>query len=167
MPWTESEPQTLDEKVELLRGFRGRFDLGEDFVYAILDRAETEVVGGTGLHTRVGPEGLEIGYWVRASRIGAGLASEATAALTRAAFEVCGVDRVEIRVDPANERSARIPLRLGFRKEATLRRRLPLHSGGTELRDATVFALFADDFPSSPAASVAIAAWDAAGRQLL
>ena len=45
---------------------------------------------------------------------GQGLASEAAAALTRVAFERCGVDRVEIRIDPANERSQRVPERLGF-----------------------------------------------------
>jgi hypothetical protein len=32
MPWAAGEPQTLDEKVRLLRRFRGQFDLGQDFV---------------------------------------------------------------------------------------------------------------------------------------
>jgi RimJ/RimL family protein N-acetyltransferase len=167
MPWTASEPQPLEQKVALLRRFRGSFDLGEDFVYGIFDRHETEAIGGTGLHTRVGPDGLEIGYWIRASRVGEGVATEATAALTRAAFEVCGVDRVEIRVDPVNERSARVPLKLAFQEEATLRRRLPANVGQSELRDVTVFVLFAEELASSPAASVGVAAWDAAGRQLL
>ena len=108
-----------------LREFRGRFDLGEDFVYGIFSRDESEVVGGTGLHTRVGDDALEIGYWIRKSRIGRGFATEATAALTRVAFDVCDVDRVEIRVDPANERSSAIPRKLAFTEEATLRRRLP------------------------------------------
>ena len=34
MPWAAREPTPLDEKVELLRSFRGRFDLGEDFEVA-------------------------------------------------------------------------------------------------------------------------------------
>jgi RimJ/RimL family protein N-acetyltransferase len=164
MPWAAHEPTSLDAKVELLRQFRGRFDLGEDFVYGIFDRDETEVVGGAGLHTRIGSDGLEIGYWIRASRIGAGLATEMTAALTRVAFEVFSVDRVEIRVDPVNERSARIPLKLGFREEATLRRRLPPHREGDGLRDVIVFTLFAEDFRPS---ADAITAYDAAGRKLL
>ena len=33
MPWAHDEPKPLDEKMELLRTFRGRFDLGEDFVH--------------------------------------------------------------------------------------------------------------------------------------
>lgn len=112
-----AEPTPVAEKAQLLRRFRGRFDLGQDFVYGILDAEETEVVGGTGLHTRAGDDALEIGYWIRASRVGAGLATEVTAALMRVAFEVCGVDRVDIRVDPANLPSLGIPRRLGFREE--------------------------------------------------
>ena len=79
MPWAKHEPQTLEEKVILLRRFRGRFDLGEDFTYGILLRDESEVVGGTGLHTRGGEDAFEIGYWIRTSRVGEGLATEATA----------------------------------------------------------------------------------------
>ena len=54
LPWARHEPQTLAEKVALLRRFRGQFDLGEDFVYGILEPDEGRVLGGTGLHTRVG-----------------------------------------------------------------------------------------------------------------
>ena len=163
MPWAADEPQTLEEKVELLRGFRGRFDLREDFVYGIFDAGEAEVVGGTGLHKRVGDAAFEIGYWIRASRAGEGLATEAAAALTRVAFDVCRVDRVEIRTDPANERSRRIPRKLGYMEEATLRRRL--HHPAP--RDVVVYAVFGDDFASTPAAAAAVEAYDIAGVRVL
>ena len=116
MPWAQSEPQTLEEKVELLRRFRGQFDLGRDFVMGIFDRGEERVLGGTGLHKRVGQDALEIGYWIRESDIGRGLATETTAALTRVAFEICGVDRVEIRIDPENERSFGDPAQARLRR---------------------------------------------------
>ena len=32
MPWTPDEPEALDTVYERLRGFRGRYDLGEDYV---------------------------------------------------------------------------------------------------------------------------------------
>ena len=166
MPWARAEPTSLDEKVELLRRFRGLFDSGEDFAYGIFTRDEAEVVGGTGLHARVGEDAFEIGYWVRSNRAGQGLATEASAALTRVAFAVCGVDRVEIRTDPANERSAAIPSKLGFTREATLRRRLP---GGRdrERRDVVVFSLFRDELSRTAAAGATVAAYDAMGRRLL
>jgi RimJ/RimL family protein N-acetyltransferase len=166
MPWANDEPQPLSEKIELLRRFRGQFDLGHDFVYGILAPDESEVVGGTGLHTRAGNDALEIGYWIRASRIGRGLATETVAALTRVAFELCGVDRVDVRVDPANERSLAIPRRLGFAEEATLRRRLPARRGD-EPRDAVVFTLFRSEFPGTPSAAAQVEAYDAAAARVL
>jgi RimJ/RimL family protein N-acetyltransferase len=166
MPWAAAEPTSVDEKIELLRHFRGSFDRGEDFVFGIFEPDESRVLGGSGLHTRHGPEALEVGYWVRVDAEGKGLASETTAALTRVAFEHCGVDRVEVRVDPANVRSQRVPERLGFEREARLRRRLPSKDAGGELRDVVVFAMFASDFRSTPGASVDYRAFDAAGRPL-
>jgi RimJ/RimL family protein N-acetyltransferase len=165
MPWAAEEPKPVEEKADLLRTFRGRFDLDEDFVYGIFAPDEQEVIGGSGLHTRVGSRALEIGYWIRASRTGNGYAREATAALAKAAFRVCAVDRVEIRVDPANEASLRVPRALGFTEEATLRRRLP--AGADDMaRDCVVFTLFSDDLEGSPVAQAAVEVFDALGRAL-
>ena len=163
MPWAVHEPQSLEEKVSLLRQFRGNFDLGQDFVYGMFTPDEQQAVGGTGLHTRIGDDALEIGYWIRASRAGEGLATESTAALTRVAFELTDVDRIEIRCEPDNERSRAIPRKLGYTEEATLRRRLR----NPEPRDVVVYSLFRDDFASSPAASVGLEAYDAAGTRVL
>ena len=166
MPWAHHEPQSLDEKVELLRRFRGWFDLGENFVYGIFSRDEARVLGGSGLHANVGEAALEIGYWLRASETGNGYMTEAVAAITQAAFARCGIDRLEIRVDPENQASLSVPRRLGFVEEATLRRRqLPL-TEGAERRDAVVFTMLVEELPGSPAARVAFSAFDAAGRPL-
>ena len=166
MPWAANEPQSLDEKVQLLRRFRGNFDLAEDFVYGVFSRDESEVVGGSGLHTRVGGGAFEIGYWIRENRSGEGLATELSAALTRVAFELCDIDRIEIHTEPENERSMRIPLKLDYREEARLRRRLYAAPGG-DLRDAVIFTLFRDEFPGTPSASAALEAYDAAGQRVL
>src|SRR5690606_30691199 len=111
---------------------------------------ETVVLGGTGLHRRVGDGALEIGYWIRADRVGRGLATEVTAALTRVAFELHHVNRVEIRCDPVNHRSAAIPCKLGYTHEATLRQRIADANG--KLRDAMVWTLLESEYPASPAA---------------
>jgi RimJ/RimL family protein N-acetyltransferase len=164
MPWIDDEPQTLAAKVELCRRFRAAFDSGENFVYGIFDRGEEEQLGGTGLHPRVGPGGLEIGYFTRAGAVRQGIATEAGAALTRVAFEVCGADRVEIRIDPRNTASFGIPRKLGFPEEATLRRRLPGREGES-FRDVAIHTLFRDDY--DPAIAPPLRAFDAAGAQVL
>ena len=164
MPWAEHEPQTLEEKTELLKTFRSQFDLGDNFVMGVFSADELEVLGGSGLHPRLEPGGLEIGYFVRASATRQGIITESTAALTRCGFEICGADRIEIRVDPANVASLGIPRKLGFTEEATLRRRLPGREGGP-LRDVTIFTMFREDF--DPAIAPNLSAFDALGRQLV
>jgi RimJ/RimL family protein N-acetyltransferase len=167
MPWAHDEPQTIEQKVQLLRGFRGQFDLGQNFVYAIFSPDESEVVGGSGLHPRAGDEiSLEIGYWIRASATRRGYATEATAALARVGLELCGADRIDIRVDPANETSAAVPRKLGFVEEGLLRRRL-LERPGEEPRDALMFSLFHGALAESPVASVQLEAFDAGGNRVL
>ena len=164
MPWVHHEPQTVDDRVELLRRFRGEFDLGTDFVYGILAPDDVRVVGGSGLHTRVGDAAVEIGYWIRVSETRKGYASEAVAALTQAAFAWCGVDRVEINVDPENEPSLGVPRLLGFVQEATLRRRQLALTEGAERRDLVVFSMLVEEAAGSPVAAVPFTAFDAAGR---
>jgi RimJ/RimL family protein N-acetyltransferase len=167
MPWAHAEPQPLSEKVELLRMFRGHFDLGQDFIYAIFSSDESEVVGGTGLHRRSFEGVLEIGYWISAARTRQGLGTEATAAVARVGFEVAEASRIEIRVDPDNAASLAIPRKLGFVEEGTLRRVLHGFDGTPLQRDALVFALLREEFPGSPAASIALRAFDAGGNLVL
>ena len=75
---------------------------------------ERTVIGGTGLHPRIGPGALEIGYWVRADRVRRGVATATARLLTIAALGLDGIDRVEIHHDRANLASAAVPRRLGF-----------------------------------------------------
>ena len=165
MPWAHSEPQTLAQKAALLRRFRAQFDLDEDYVYGVFTRDESRVLGGTGLHLRVGPGAREIGYWIRADAEGHGFVTEAVAALTRVGFEHERLERIEIRCDPENARSAAVPRRLGYEHEATLRARV--RDAQDRLRDVLVFTLFADAYPSSPAAGAAAHAFDAAGNRIV
>jgi len=157
MPWAHQEPQTLE-------AFRANFDSGENFTCGIFNADETELLGGTGLHPRIGPGGLEIGYWIRSSALRQGIATESSAALTRAGFEVCGADRIEIRIEPRNEASFGVPRKLGFVEEATLRRRLPAYDAGP-LRDVTIFTMFREDF--DPALAPGIRAFDARCEPLI
>jgi len=117
MPWAWDEPQTLDTRRNLLTYFRKRFDAGEDFTMGMFDGNTGAFLGGTGLHPRDVPDTLEIGYWMAADAVGKGLMQEVAAALTRVALGLGLASRVEIRCDPANLRSRRVPEALGFELE--------------------------------------------------
>jgi RimJ/RimL family protein N-acetyltransferase len=164
MPWAHQEPKELEAHIEFLRRKRGEFDLGQDFSYGLFDRAEGEVLGGSGLHPRVGPEAREIGYWIRQDQANRGLMTEAVAALTKVAFTIDRVARVEIRCAPENTASLSVARKLGFQHEATLKQRHPDHDG--QLRDSMIWTLFVADYSASPAAAAEIEVFDAAGRAL-
>lgn len=120
VPWAVHEPSPLEAIAQRLAGFRADFDAGRDWVYGIFAPDGRTVLGGTGLHPRIGPGGLEIGYWLDAAATGHGLATEAAAALTDLALALPGITRVEIRCDPANAASAAVPRRLGYAHVETL-----------------------------------------------
>jgi ribosomal-protein-serine acetyltransferase len=113
MPWIAQEPLTVSERRRHIRtGFDAEWDDGTSFVYGVF--AGDTVVGGCGLHPRIGPGGLEIGYWVRRGHTGRGIATAVAGALVEAAFALDHVTHVEIHHDRANVASGRVPARLGF-----------------------------------------------------
>jgi RimJ/RimL family protein N-acetyltransferase len=150
MPWAMHEPSSLEVVEARLTGFRDRFGGGKDWLYGIFDAAETEVVGGAGLHHRAGGmDVLEIGYWIRVDLTGRGFATETAEALTTVGFAALGARRMEIRCDPQNVKSMRVPWRLGYKHVQTLREDALTSDGA--VRDTMVWSMSA-------------AEWDARGR---
>ena len=164
MPWVHAEPEPLEEKVKRLKRFRGMFDLGHDFVYGIFNPEETTLLGGTGLHTRLGARELEIGYWIHKDYINQGLVTESTSALIKVAFELLHVHRLEIHCDPRNLASAAIPRKLGFTHEGTLRAKTRFLERWS---DSMIWGLLENEYPDSPSAKAAIKAFDADGQHVL
>ncbi|HEY0717948.1 MAG TPA: GNAT family N-acetyltransferase [Streptosporangiaceae bacterium] len=110
MPWAMG--YTRENAAEFIAGCDRDWELGVAFNYAIL--VAEAVAGSCGLMARIGPRGLEIGYWVHRAYVRRGLATAATAALTSAAFALPGIDRVEIVHDELNGPSEAVPRKLGF-----------------------------------------------------
>ncbi len=122
LPWTTDEPTPLDGVAERLARFADDFAAGRWWGYGIHARdaapAGAPVLGGAGVHPPreddQPPSVREVGYWLRAGATGRGYMTEAAGALVDAALAEPGVLAVEIRCDPANVASARVPARLGF-----------------------------------------------------
>lgn len=161
IPFMKDEPRTLRQTAEWLRAHRAAFDLDQSFRFAVYDADEKKLLGENMLMSRVGPGGLEIGYWTHKDAVGKGIATEACCAMIRVAFEIEKIERVELMCSPENGASASIAAKLGFTHEATLRKR----ARDSEARtcDLMVWSLFADDYPSSLAASMPFEAFDCMG----
>jgi RimJ/RimL family protein N-acetyltransferase len=166
LPWALFEPQSVDDKYALIRRFRAQFDLDADHVYGIFADDDRTVIGGTGLHNRIGPGAREIGYWIHVDHVRRGYAREATAALTKVGFEAQGLRKIEIRVQPENTASLGIPIDLGYQDTGTLRSVCP-GLDPSRFHDARVFSLMATEYPASPSVTAEVRALDGLGRELL
>ncbi len=119
--WAQQVP-TLEEEEEILRSSLERFQAREEFRYYLFERSSGAFVGVCGMvpfDWRV-PR-FDIGYWVRSSFSRKGYITEVAGALTDLCFERFGARRVQIRMSTRNERSAKVPERLGFQLEGVLR----------------------------------------------
>ena len=164
MPWAHSEPTSFEQKLQGVIQFRGRFDLNESYVYGIFNPEETKLLGGTGLHTRIGDNQLEIGYWIHKDHINKGLVTESTAALVKVAFEIIHIHRIEIHCDPGNLASASIPRKLDFTHEGTLRAKTHFLDHWS---DSMIWGLLEAEYPNSPSARARIKVFDSIGNPLL
>jgi ribosomal-protein-serine acetyltransferase len=124
MHWIRDEPMSLDQRRAWIRE-RSAGD--EHYGLWLGDR----VVGGCGLHRRLGPAALEIGYWVHPEFTRRGVATAAVRRLCEIAFARPGIDRVEIHHDRANVASGRVAAAAGFTRvgEGTREPDAPAHEG--------------------------------------
>jgi ribosomal-protein-serine acetyltransferase len=113
MPWIAQEPLSVIERQALIDSWDQEWLAGGDVVMGVF--VDGAVAGGCGLHRRIGPCGLEIGYWTARRFLRRGIATTAAGLLTDAAFADPANTHVEIHHDQANQASAGVPRKLGWR----------------------------------------------------
>jgi RimJ/RimL family protein N-acetyltransferase len=148
MPWAAQHER--DSVAQFLSESEAGWERGDRFEYSIRDQ-QNDVLGSAGLMGRIGPGGLEIGYWIHVAHTRKGIATLAAALLTELALTLSTVDRVEIHHDEANIASAAIPARLGYRNIGTFPAKPK--SPGDVGRDVR-WRLDTDQFATSPARSL-------------
>ena len=145
MPFADAH-QTLEESQDWIIHQIARWLTREGMNMAMWDAVTQRYLGGIGLHVHDWDIGyFEIGYWLRVSAQGHGYVTEAVQLLTDYAFNTLKANRVEIRCDEQNMRSAAIPRRLGYIEEGLLRNETTTPGG--ELRNTLVFSLVAGEWP--------------------
>lgn len=125
MSWGREEPSPLPVLEARLRSYADDFHAGRRWRYAVWVGETEQLAGGASLHPRVGPQALEVSYWVRRGCRRRGIAAAAAAALARHAFTSHGARHVDICVDVGNEASAALALTLGFEPRGSLTREHP------------------------------------------
>jgi len=101
---------------------------GITYDFGIFDAKDGSFIGGCGLNgISLIMRHANLGYWVRTSRIGEGVAPAATRLLAKWAFDVIGLTRVEVLVAVGNKKSLRAALKSGAKKEGILRNRLVMY----------------------------------------
>jgi len=119
------------------------WEKGQAFYYAVVDPATGEFLGSCGLaglnaeHKHAG-----LGYWVRTSRTGQGIATTAARQVARLGFEDLGLIRIELEIAVDNTASRRVAEKIGAVNEGILRRRLILPAGPT---DVVMYALLSHE----------------------
>jgi RimJ/RimL family protein N-acetyltransferase len=112
MPWAVDEPRGLAFHLRRIRDGNAAEAAGGDKLRVMV--AGGVIVGGCGLHRRVGPDGLEIGYWVHVAWTRRGIATEAVRQLAAEAFADPAIAFVEIHHDVANLASGAVAAAAGF-----------------------------------------------------
>lgn len=92
---------------------------GSLFAWAMREQPGGPIIGGCGLHNRVGAGALEIGYWLDAGHTGRGLITSAVRALTEVGLALPGVERLELHIDETNLPSSGVAQRSGYRLTET------------------------------------------------
>jgi RimJ/RimL family protein N-acetyltransferase len=148
LPWVAAD-QTVDSAEAFCRKACANFISRRDLVYALVDKDSLEPLGSVGLHRTVwATPKTEVGYWLRSSRTGRGLMSEAVGALVDVAFSELRMARVEIITDEENMASRRVAERCQFQLEGLHRHERRAPDGS--LRNTCVYARLA---PSSASGS--------------
>lgn len=140
MVWAQ-DPGTLEETRANLEAAAERFASRENLRLHVWSADGQTFLGSSGYHAldwRV-PK-AEIGYWIATPHTGQGYALEVAEFLTAFGLDVLGLRRLEIRCDPRNERSARIPRQLGYSLDARLVNDSVAPDRPGELRDTLIFS---------------------------
>jgi ribosomal-protein-serine acetyltransferase len=147
MPWAKEKPSVNDSE-EYVRQAAANWILKKnDEPYLplfIIDKKTNAFIGATGFHHYDWEvPSVEIGYWIRSSCSGQGFMTEAVNAQTQFAFKELKMKRLTITCEIDNIQSKKIPERLGYQLESTIKSNRVNSEG--KISDTLVFTRFGLD----------------------
>jgi ribosomal-protein-serine acetyltransferase len=123
-----------------------KWERGESYSFVIFDVRDGTFLGSAGLSQinrthRV----ANLGYWVRSSRAGRGVATSAVRLAAGFGLRKLGFNRLDIIVPVGNRSSQRVAEKVGAKQEGILRNRLVLQG---KALDAVLYSMVAGDCES-------------------
>ncbi len=117
-----------DELEHMVKAFIALREQDGAYMFYVLDGITNQMVGVAFINqvNRTHQMG-NLGYVVRTSRTGQGIATEAARLVAQYGFEKLGLQRIEIVVHPDNAPSLKVAEKLGATREVLLRNRILLH----------------------------------------
>ena len=125
-----------------LAGREAAWDAAQAWDFAVVGEGG-QLLGSCGLHhIDLFHRFAELGYWIRTSATGQGVATAAARELCQWAFREQRMRRIEIVVATGNKASQRVAEKLGAQREGLMRKRLMIRD---EMHDAVVFGVLRDE----------------------
>jgi ribosomal-protein-serine acetyltransferase len=131
LPWA-TKNYSLDSALEFIKTSRQQF--ADNKHENLLIFLENKLVGGIGLNDfNWSNKSVEIGYWLAENVQGKGIITKCCGKLIEYCFKELKLNRIVIRCAAENIKSQKIPERLKFTKESTLREALLLNDRFVDL----------------------------------
>ena len=142
MPWCTKDYSIKESRI-WCESREGAWNKKEAYDFLMIDKQEGALLGVCGLNNINEEVKLaNLGYWVRSSRTGRGIASETVPMLAEFGFDNLNLNRIEIVAAEENLISQHVAEKAGALREGLLRQRLFVH--GKSL-DAFMFSLIPMD----------------------
>jgi len=142
LPWCHQN-YSIEESREFIGSRELASQGGVWYSFGIFEKHDGAFLGGVGINfiNRV-HQMANLGYWVRTSATGRGIATMATRLAARFGFEELGLQRIEIVAAVGNVPSQLVAEKAGATREGVLRKRLLING---ESLDAVLFSLVPED----------------------
>ena len=146
MAWVPDEPYTREMTRDYIR-YSEKAAREQTQFDGLIER-DGHIIGSIGFpiidwRNRI----AHIGYWLDLAHTGHGIMTAAVRALTRYGFEALELNRIEIRCDVENERSAAVAQRLGYKLEGRLRQAMFKRD---RYVDDFVFSMLREEWEATP-----------------
>ncbi|MBE0411270.1 MAG: GNAT family N-acetyltransferase [Anaerolineales bacterium] len=128
---------------EWINTHQDAFDKGEGVTFAIVRKADKQLIGAIGVHIYTINQLAEMGYWVGKPYWKQGYCTEAAREVIRYSFEQLGLNRVQARHMTKNPASGRVMQKVGMQYEGTLRQSLLRWE---TFEDAAMYSILRDEY---------------------